>query len=269
MHTVNFATNSFPNLFYRKVGSGPAVVLLHGFPEDGSLWDNIYPVLAANFRVIIPDIPGSGQSSLSQEDTTIEALAEAVHSILDREQISSVVLVGHSMGGYVALAFAEKYPEYVQGLSLVHSSAAADMEDKKEVRRKAIALIRKGGREPFIKSMIPNLFAPDFQENHPEAIQRQIERGMKLSADSIISFYNAMIKRPDRTNLLKESSFPVQFVIGRQDSVMPLAAALEQSRLAVVNYVSLYNNCGHMSMLEQPELLSSDLKDFITYCHNR
>src|SRR5690606_25097329 len=116
------------------------------------------------------------------------------------------VMVGHSMGGYIALAFAEKYPKVLKGLSLVHSTATADTEEKKETRRKSIALIEKGGKDAFVKGMIPNLFSNHFKGAHPEIIQKQIEQGQKLKAESMVGFYTAMINRPDRRNVLTEAA---------------------------------------------------------------
>ena len=116
-------------LFYRKMGTGPAVVLLHGFPESGSLWQNIWDGLASSYTVIIPDLPGSGNSVL-EKNTSLVEMAEGVKAILDKEGISRVVFAGHSMGGYVAFAFAGLYPEMIAGLSLVHSTPVADDEEK-------------------------------------------------------------------------------------------------------------------------------------------
>jgi pimeloyl-ACP methyl ester carboxylesterase len=269
MQEMKIHTEGLSDIYYRKLGTGPAVVLIHGFPENGSLWDDVYPVLSASFTVLIPDVPGTGKSSLEKEDISMEQLADTIKAILDHESMGQAVIVGHSMGGYIALAFAERYPQLLKGISLVHSTATADMDDKKETRRKAIALIRNGGKEPFVKGMVPNLFSTQFKELHPDLVQRQIERGLKVEGAHMISFYNAMINRPDRTDILKNGASPVQFIIGRQDTVVPVSLALQQARMSAVNYVSLYNNCGHMSMIEQPERLAADVTDFISYCYNR
>jgi len=268
METQNISTATFANICYRKAGSGPVIILLHGFPEDGSLWDQIIPALIASFTVIIPDIPGSGRSIPAGEADDMEKLAEGICEILHHEQIDTAVIAGHSMGGYVALALAERQQTLVKGLSLVHSTAKADKDEKKETRRKSIELIRKGGKEPFVNGMIPNLFAPAFRESHPHVVQRQTERGMELKAEHMIGFYKAMINRPDRTNILSNAGFPVQWIIGKEDNVIPPDAVLPQSNIANVNFVSLYDNCGHMSMLEQPERLANDLSAFVVYCYN-
>ena len=259
------STSKFRQLSYQTDGSGPAVVLIHGFPENSSLWAGVMPILMNGFTVIMPDVPGAGDSSLP-EDAGMESLAEAINAILEHEGIKTALLVGHSMGGYIALAFADKYPEKLAGLSLVHSIASADNDEKKETRKKSVELIRKGGKEAFIKQMIPNLFSPEFRKKHPSVIEEQVKRGMELAAESIIAFTEAMMKRPDRTGLLKNAAFPVQFVLGEDDALIPVKTALQQSSLASRNFVLLYGNTGHMSMLENPGRLAGDIKDFASYC---
>ncbi len=269
MITQTITTHQDKQLFYRKAGEGPVVVLLHGFPEDGSLWEQVIPGLASSFTLLVPDLPGTGNSHRLNAGFGMDDLARSVADLLDHEQVQAAVIVGHSMGGYTALAFADLFPERVKGISLVHSTATADTDEKKETRRKSIELIQKGGKEPFVKGMIPNLFSKAFQEQNPELLRKQVERGLRLENESMTGFYTAMINRPDRTAILSSGKAPVQWIIGKEDNVVPLESALQQSKLSDVNFVSVYENCGHMSMLEQPERLTTDLKDFISYCYNR
>ena len=263
------STQQFKQLQYRKFGNGPqSVVLLHGFPEEGSLWRLVWPELARFYTVIVPDLPGAGGSSLPEAPLSMELMADAVHEILQAEGLEQVVLAGHSMGGYTALAFAHRYPGMLRGLALVHSSALADDEDKKESRRKAIELIRKGGREPFIRQMMPNLFAPGFREQRPDVLQEQTERGLAMSDEGLISFYNAMINREDRRDVLSDSALPLMWVIGAEDGVVTPEKALQQTHLSDVSNIEVYEGVGHMSMLEAPERLSAGLLTFVAYCFN-
>ena len=151
------ATSVSSQIFYAKMGSGPVLILLHGFPESGSLWRNVRDELSASYMLIIPDFPGSGNSILEKE-TSISQMADCVKNIMDKEGIDKAVIAGHSMGGYVAFAFATSYPENVAGLSLVHSTPEADDDEKKQTRLKIIEIIRKGGKTAFISQMVPNLF---------------------------------------------------------------------------------------------------------------
>jgi pimeloyl-ACP methyl ester carboxylesterase len=261
------STRNFSQLSYSKEGSGPVVALIHGFPESKGLWAEVSPILAGSFTVLAIDVPGAGESGPPAE-VSMESLAEALNEVLEHEEIEQAVVVGHSMGGYIALAFAEKYPQKVRGLSLVHSIASADNEEKKETRKKSADLIRKGGKEPFIKQMIPNLFSPEFREQHPSVIERQVKRGMELAAESMIAFTEAMMHRPDRTSVLKNAAFPVQFIIGEDDALIPTKTALQQTSLATRNFVSLYRDTGHMSMIEHAVGLAKDLGEFTSYCFN-
>jgi pimeloyl-ACP methyl ester carboxylesterase len=263
---IHIHTGQFPELAYLKQGEGPVIVLIHGFPENGGLWHKVWPGLEDFFTVIIPDLPGSGDSTYKGETISIEQLAESVNNILEHENVDEAIIVGHSMGGYTALAFAELFVKKLKGLSLVHSVATADTEEKKKTRLKSIELIRKGGREAFIKQMTPNLFSQKFRDENPGIIETQSERGMQLPGESIVKFYTAMINRPDRTKLLKDASFPVQWIIGKEDTIAPMSSMLEQSRLAKVNFLSAYDNCAHMAMLEAPDKLIADLKEFGRYC---
>lgn len=260
-------TDEFPCLAYRKLGKGPVVVLLHGFPENGNLWRNIWPALSEDNTVIIPDLPGSGESTFTGETLSMEQLANSVKLILDKEGIDELVLAGHSMGGYIALAFAERYEHMLNGLSLVHSTALADTDDKKENRRRSAELIQRGGREPFVKQMIPNLFFDSFKQEHPEVVEKQVQEALKIEAKSLVAFLDAMRNRPERTNVLKNTSFPIQFIIGKNDHVIPFNNILQQSHLSNSNFVSVYQRCGHMSMLENPKALAIDMEAFISYCY--
>jgi pimeloyl-ACP methyl ester carboxylesterase len=130
-------TNITSRLHYKKMGSGPVLVLLHGFPESHKIWRKVWPQLSQHYTLIMPDFPGSG-GSLLESATSIEQMADCVQAILQHECIEQAVIAGHSMGGYTAFAFAAKYPELTRGLSVVHSSPAADEDEKKQTRLRCV-----------------------------------------------------------------------------------------------------------------------------------
>lgn len=255
-------------LNYTKKGAGPALVLIHGFPDSSRIWESIADKLSAHFTVLTPDLPGSGGTPLT-ESTLLPAMAEGIMDMLRIEHISSSVIAGHSMGGYTALAFARAYPDAVRGLSLVHSTPAADDDEKKANRLKAIELIMNGGKEAFIKQMNVNLFSADFRKDNPDIMQWKAEQGMQVSETALANFYHAMIAREDNTELLNDADFPVQWILGREDSIINFAKILPLCHRSVVNFVSLYEGCGHTSMLEHPEKLASDLMEFASWCHRK
>lgn len=255
-------------LSYKTIGEGLAVILIHGFPLDGKMWQEISPNLAKNVRLIIPDLPGVGGSSLNCEpsELTMDLLAECIYDICVAESIQKVVLVGHSMGGYIALAFTAQFPKMLAGLSLVHSTAFADAPEKIDLRKKSIQIISKGGKKIFLQQMFPTLFDESFKANNAERLEQLIAQSLNVKEESLVAFYHAIMNREDRTSILKAAKFPVQWIIGKGDHLVPSMIALQQSRFSMVTFVSLFSDCGHMSMLEQPEKLSIELKDFFNYC---
>jgi pimeloyl-ACP methyl ester carboxylesterase len=262
-------TKHFPALAYRRYGSGPAIMLLHGFPVSGRLWDGVAPGLSQTHTVLVPDIPGAGESRLDGEAVSIEDLASIVPAVLDDAAVGQCTLAGHSMGGYISLAAAALYSGKLNGLALIHSTALADDEEKKDKRRKTISLIRKGGKAGFVREMIPGLFSETFRKSSPEAVEEQVAEGLKLPPEAMIAFYNAMINRPERLEVLRSAPFPVMWVLGREDATIPWRTCLQQSTLPDVSFVKLYDDCAHMGMLEQKELLQADLLKFVEYCLQR
>lgn len=256
-------------IHYTSMGEGQPLVLVHGFPNDSSAWEQVAPVLAQQYKVFLPDLPGAGQSPLPATALSLEYMATALKDMLDRERIPQAVWIGHSMGGYTALQLAAMYPGSVKGIALVHSLASPDSEEKKENRRKAMALIRKGEaeKEMFLKGMAQNLFAEAYGQAHPEVVKSIIAKGMQLPAEALTAFYQAIMDRSDKRELLRLASFPLQWIIGDEDTATPMKEALEQCYLAPVNKVSVYRSCGHMSFLERPAVLNADLLAFLDYCY--
>ncbi len=259
-------TEYFPTLSYRRLGAGPALLLLHGFPVDGSLWDEVSEILGGSCTLLIPDLPGTGSSELGPAPASIEQLASIVPAILDDAGIEDCVLAGHSMGGYIGLAALAKYGDRISGLSLVHSTAAADDEEKREKRAKSIALIDNGGREAFVKGMMPALFAPGFRDRNPGTVLHWTGEGLKVPAGTLTAFYRAMMERPDRVEELRDIRTPVQFILGREDSTIPWQNLIHQTLLPDVSFVERYPDTGHMGMIENPRRLASDLIKFVNYC---
>ncbi|UYQ93514.1 alpha/beta hydrolase [Chitinophaga horti] len=249
---------------YRDEGQGKVVLLLHGFGEDGSVWENQQAYLSNYFRVIVPDLPGSGKSPLA--DVSMEAMADFVHAILLQEKLVQVTMIGHSMGGYVTLAFADKHPEMLQGFGLFHSTALPDNEEKKEGRRKSIRMIEQYGADAFVRQTLPNMFAAAFREAQPQRVEEYIRRGLAADAASLIAYYDAMIQRPDRTAVLKDTKTPVLFIIGKDDTAVPPDSVLPQVTIPPVSSVHIFENVAHMGLWEVYEASNIILQQFVTFC---
>jgi pimeloyl-ACP methyl ester carboxylesterase len=239
------------------------VILLHGFAEDGGIWDRQTDHLKKNFRLLIPDLPGSGRSTPLSSATSMEKLADLLAALLDREKIDQAVLIGHSMGGYTALAFAEKYPMRCKAFGLFHSTAYADNEEKKAIRKKSMAFIGKHGTAEFICQSMPNLFAESSREQHPEWITEITERYSGMDPSSLVHYYQAMIDRPDRTGVLTRSGLPTLLVIGRHDNTLPFEASLRQSHMPSLAFIHILEEAGHMGMIESAALSNKILEEFL------
>jgi len=261
-------------IFYRVEGKGKPVVLLHGFAEDGNIWNKQIEALKEKYLLIIPDLPGSGGSEMLDGKSTLEDYAELIKAIADEEVFKEkkenrFCLIGHSMGGYITLAFAEKYPELLNSFGLFHSSAFADTEEKIAVRKKGIAFITKNGTEAFLKTSIPNLFSEETQKEKPEFITQLFDMARGISPEALIQCYEAMILRPDRTNVLRTFEKPVLFIIGKYDAAVPLQTSLQQCHLPAISSVNILQHSAHMGMWEEKELANDYLKEFLVFCENR
>lgn len=260
---------------YQVLGNGNPVLLIHGFGEDSSIWRNQLNFFKEKYKLIIPDLPGSGQSEMI-DDMSIEGMAEAMNAILIAE-VSAIPesfesppmggwgasLLGHSMGGYIALAFAEKYPEKIKSFGLIHSTAFADSEEKITTRKKGIEFVKNHGAREFLETTIPNLFSKETQEKKPELITEQIDLSNYFHDEAIIKYYHAMIDRPDRTDTLKKASYPVLFIAGEYDIAVPLTDILKQCHLPDISYFHILPETAHMGMLEEPESFNHILERFL------
>lgn len=238
------------------------MLLIHGFAEDSTIWDQQVEYLKDRYQLIIPDLPGSGQSSPLAGTLTLEALADGVAALLDEERIGTCVMIGHSMGGYITLAFAEKYPDRLIALGLFHSTAYADGDEKKSGRQKSIDFIRKNGSPAYIRQSIPNMFAESSRKEHPEWISALTDRYAGFNPDALVNYQGAMIDRPDRTHVLQQFNRPVLFIIGQQDPLIPLDSSLRQSHMPVLSHIHILENVGHMGMIENSADSGRFLDDF-------
>ena len=245
---------------YFKTGQGNPLVLLHGFAETYTCWTPLLAELSKQFLLIIPEIPSCGNEFSFSQDFSMEAIAHFVNEVLDQEGIEKVILFGHSMGGYAAMAFAELFPEKLRGISLVHSSASDDSDEKKDVRNQAIKFVQENGKTFFLKTLIPKLYA-DGGNSFPDEKEAHLESAMHYSDSQIIACYEAMKNRKDRTPLLSEFTFPVQFILGKEDLSIPYKQGIHQAQSCSITYLSLFEHVGHTSMVENPHgLLQSIIR---------
>jgi pimeloyl-ACP methyl ester carboxylesterase len=250
------------NIAYRIIGKGYPVVLVHGFGEDGQVWNKQIDELKDQFQFIVPDLPGTNQSELIA-DMSIAGMAETIKAVLQEEKISNCIVIGHSMGGYITLAFAEKYPQLLKAFGLFSSSSFADTDEKKASRLKSIEFIKNNGAYEFLKTAIPGLFGEAFTKDHPAEIAALVERSKQFSAAAVIKYYEAMIARPDRTEVLKTFAGPVLFIIGEHDKAVPFEHSMQQCYLPAQSHVHILRNSAHMGMWEETGKANIALMEFL------
>lgn len=241
-------------LAYERRGSGTPLLLVHGYPLDHTIWAPVAPLLEADFDLILPDLRGFGQSASSGTPYLLTDLAADLAALADALGLERVALTGHSMGGYVALAFARLYPERVLGLGLVASQAAADPPEKKVARYQAAARVEADGVGEVAGSM-PALLteAVSLQTRLRELILRQPPM-------SVAGALRAMAERPDSTPFLPGFGFPVVIVHGLADRIVPVERAFEMRVTVKDGHLTEIEGAGHMPIMEAPELTAEALR---------
>jgi len=237
---------------YHISGSGNTLVFLHGFTESLEIWKDFSRELETTNTILTIDLPGHGQSEALENSHNMEEVALIVKSVLDFNAISQCVMIGHSMGGYVALAFAEAYPEYLKGLCLFHSSALGDTAEIKQNRDKTIEIVKKN-KFGYLNAFIPDLFAPENRNTYQEEIKTLIKNSEFMTADGIIKSIIGMKDRKTRVEVLKNIKMPVLFIAGKKDSRVPLDKINQQIILPQHAESLILENVGHMGYIEAKE----------------
>ena len=236
---------------YTDAGAGDTLVFLHGFCESKQVWAEFVAPLQQQFRIITLDLPGHGDNSASSSPYTMESLADEVKQRLDDLGVKKCLLVGHSMGGYVSMAFAEKYGHMLRGLCLFHSSALPDTDEKKESRTKSIDFVERHGVTSFVNPLIEPLFYAGNRDHLQQEIEMMKEIGRQTPQTTVVSAMAAMRDRPSRAHVLQEATYPVQFIFGKDDTAVPLDKALEQCHLPDYSTALFLGKTGHMGMFER------------------
>lgn len=253
------------SLSYFITGKGAqSIILIHGFGEDSRIWKHQIDFLQNDYRLFVPDLPGTGQSTIGNNELSMESMAAIIRQMLDKEKIDQCIMLGHSMGGYVTLAFAELYPERLRAFGLIHSTAYADNEEKKAARQKSISFIKEHSAAEFMKTTIPNLFSQRFNTEHKNQVDELIAQGNQFTAEALIAYYTAMINRPDRSHILQKTTVPVLFFVGEEDKAVNPADALAQTALPTVCMAKLVPGIAHMGMHEATTELNLTIRDFCT-----
>ena len=253
-------------LAYFDEGKGEQTILLiHGFGEDHGIWKNQIEFLSNHYRVIAPNLPGVHCKPLAlhhSQTPDIRMYEEVLHDLMHHLHIEQYYIVGHSMGGYIGLSFADYYVNHVQGLLLLHSTAYKDNEAKKTSRMKVAEFIQEWGVSKYLETATPNLFGDAFKKTNPGIIQNVIDSGTDISPEAIIQFVFAMRNRKAMTHLLQQHTIPVWMIAGEADLAVPIQDSLEQIKLLPSSNSLVLENVGHMGMLEATD----QVNEFIHQC---
>ena len=247
-------------------GKGESVVFLHGFCETSDIWADIQKQLSEEYHVISIDLPGFGGSTLPGSQFSLSDIARKIKSCLDEHNVHQYVMIGHSLGGYIALAFARLYQENLRGLGLFHSSVFTDSVEKMEIRNKLIDFVKKNGVRLFIKTFVPSLF---YDKNLPQIsqiVERLKIKAAKTQANSVIEYARAMRDRKSSVDLVRSIKIPVMFIIGEKDESVPLDKSLEQATLPYNSHILKLSETGHMGMYEKPDEAYSFIEKFLRFC---
>jgi len=256
----HFITYKNIKIHYSDQGKGSAIILLHGFLENSSMWNNLIPHLIKRNRVICIDLLGHGKTECLGYVHSMDLMAETVNAVLKQIRIQRVKLIGHSMGGYVALAFCDAFPEKVKALCLMNSTSRADSDEKKINRNRAIEAV-KNNYKTFVRISISNLFKPSNRLILTKEIEEVTKEALKTPLQGIVAALEGMKNRPDRETLLSETSFKKMMIIGKEDPALDYNSLIEQTQNSDIKVVEFPD--GHMSHIENIKEFTYNILHFI------
>jgi pimeloyl-ACP methyl ester carboxylesterase len=245
------------------------VVLVHGFPQSSEVWTDFSKELSKECTVITPDLPGHGLSGLPQGLSSMEEYADAVHTVVSHSGIKQFTLIGHSMGGYISLAFAKKYQgeNLLNGIGLFHSTVFADSDEKKAGRNRSMEAVKKD-RAGFNAELIPNLFAKENHERCAEGINILKKIAQQTSAESMVASLTAMRDRTDTSDFAKETTLPFLFIIGKKDNSVPFDKNFPMTSFPKKAITLLLDNVAHSGFYEAKEETLFAIRNFLKFCNN-
>jgi pimeloyl-ACP methyl ester carboxylesterase len=240
-------------------GAGFPVILLHGFPFNSALWDDFAKLLNPQYRIIAPDLPGFGQSDSAGSGFEIKDIAKTILDKLAESEVKQSVIVGHSLGGYIALSMVDQHPGMFSGMALFHSTALPDTPEKKENRDKLIDFVKRNGVEAFTGKFIAPLFT---NSDHP-AITKVREMALKATAETVVNYLTAMKIRPDTTSVLQQFPKDILMITGENDPGISVESVVQQASLGGQIRHEVLAGVAHMGMFEAPEKTAALINDFV------
>jgi pimeloyl-ACP methyl ester carboxylesterase len=258
-----FITVNGKKIWYTDKGRGLPVILIHGYLETSEIWENFGEKLSEDFRVIAIDLPGHGRSESFSDSQTMELMAGVVKDVIDLAGLGKVVIAGHSLGGYVTLAFLEKYQEYLSGYCLFHSHPLPDMEQAKEKRKSEIAAVLEGKKDQMYPGNIEKMFASVNLEKLSDKVDRSKKIAAAVSGEGIIAVLEGMMSRPSRVKVMEEAKVPCLWILGRLDNFIPFDAIQQRINLPENAVTVVLDGSGHMGFVEEEDRSLEVVRDFL------
>ena len=258
-----FFTYKSRRICYTATGEGTAIVLLHGYLESSEVWNGFRDKLSSEFRVISVDLPGHGLSDIYEETHSMEFMATVIKELLDSLSIEKVFITGHSLGGYVALAFLELFPDYLSGYCLFHSHPFADSPEAIDKRKREIAIVKAGKKHLMYPDNVIRMFAPSNIDKNSEALRRSKEIASKIPGDGIIAVLNGMMQRPSRVVVMEEGRVPCLWILGYMDNYIPYDVIQTKVILPVNARVVLLRKSGHLGFIEEEDKSVEAIRNFV------
>jgi len=252
------------DVVYYDHGKGTCLVLLHGYLETSDIWKDFVLKFPEGIRLISIDLPGHGASGTWGSAHLMDDLAASVLAVLEAESLDKIFLLGHSMGGYVTMAFAELFPERLLGYSLMHSTCFADNEEKKRNRDREISLVHCHMKRQIINVNIPKGFAVDNVDRLDSEVERAKQIAHSNSEEGVVAMLNGMKERPDRTHVLKDPSLPLLLIGGMKDNYIPVEVFEKLVILAPHASVLRLKESGHMGFIEERQQVIQALLGFLS-----
>ncbi len=253
-------------IHYTDQGRGQVILLLHGYLETSEVWDGFSLKLAEKFRVISPDLPGHGQSDIFGETHTMEHMAGIIKELLESLEIEKAFLTGHSLGGYVALAFAERFPEKLSGYCLFHSHPLADSPEALEKREREINLVKAGKKDLMYPDNVVKMFAASNLKKFNASLERSKQIASSIQSEGIIAVLKGMMARPSRLSVMREGRVPCLWILGAMDNYIDCKLVQTKVKLPQNAELAVLNNSGHMGFIEEEEKSLEILTEFVGKC---
>jgi pimeloyl-ACP methyl ester carboxylesterase len=250
-------------IFYKDEGNGTAIVLIHGYLETGEVWSSFARKLAKKFRVITVDLPGHGHSDIYEDVHTMEFLATAINELLNALGVKKTFLTGHSLGGYISLAFLELFPERLLGYCLFHSHPFADTSEALQKREREIRIVKAGKKFLVYPDNVKRMFADKNIEKFSSALERSKMIASEIRAEGIIGVLKGMMIRPSRLSIMEKGKVPCLWILGSMDNYIPCEIIQQKIRLPENAKIVILKNSGHLGFVEEEERSVMVIAEFV------